>query len=161
MAKKKITPKKKTAGTKKLAPKKKPATAKKPASRKKAAGGKKSAVKKKAAGKKSAVRKKRVTRKVVALPSTRRRSSLETSLHTDLPGRRGLGAGSAGQSGDTQGLSNAAGADSESVEELIEEGQTFEASVVSGVENADSSEGEVRTTQVREDDVPQEYLDPD
>lgn len=44
--------------------------------------------------------------------------------------------GSAGQSGDTQGLSDAAGADSESVEELAESGQGFEADVVQGIEDA-------------------------
>src|SRR5271169_818376 len=42
-------------------------------------------------------------------------------------GRQGLGAGSGGQSGGLQGMSRTAGADSESVEELIEEGNTLEA----------------------------------
>jgi hypothetical protein len=47
-----------------------------------------------------------------------------------------------------------------SVEELAEEGQDFEAEVVSGVENApDADKGEVRTKEVPEDDVPPEYLD--
>lgn len=69
------------------------------------------------------------------------------------------GPGSAGQSGDTQGLSDDAVAGSESVLELIEEGQSFEAEVISGVENApDPDVAEVRTKQVREDDVPPEYL---
>jgi hypothetical protein len=69
------------------------------------------------------------------------------------------GPGSAGQSGDTQGLSDVAGADSESVLELIEEGQSFEAEVISGVENApDPDVAEVHTRQVPEDDVPSEYL---
>ena len=41
------------------------------------------------------------------------------------------------------------GADSESADELLEEGQTFEAGVVSGVENApDADQGEVRTHEV-------------
>ena len=78
--------------------------------------------------------------------------------------RRGLGSEAGGQSGDTAGLSRAAIADSESVEELIEEGQAFEAGVVSGVENAPdpgSDRRGVRTRQVPEDDVPQEYLDED
>jgi len=58
------------------------------------------------------------------------------------------------------GLSNTAGADSESVDELLDEGNAFEAGVVSGVERADNSEGkEVRTQEVPEDDVPDEYLD--
>jgi hypothetical protein len=73
-----------------------------------------------------------------------------------------LGPNSAGQSGDTQGLSTDDGTDSESVTELLEEGQYFEASVVSGIENAPPADvAEVRTRQVPEDDVPQEYLDQD
>ena len=43
---------------------------------------------------------------------------------------------SGGQSGDLQGLSNIEGADSESVAELIEEGNAFEADAVAGVEHA-------------------------
>jgi hypothetical protein len=71
---------------------------------------------------------------------------------------RGLGANSAGQSGDTQGLPGTAVGDSESVEELLEEGQTFEAEVLEGVENArDADKSEVRTREVPEDDVPEEY----
>jgi hypothetical protein len=71
---------------------------------------------------------------------------------------KGLGPGSAGQSGDTQGLSDAAEADSESVEELLEEGQAFEAEVIGGVEDApDPDVAEVHTKQVPEDDVPPEY----
>jgi hypothetical protein len=74
----------------------------------------------------------------------------------------GLGPQAGGQSGDTEGLSEAALADSESVEELVEEGQAFEAGVISGVENApDADQGGVRTRQVPEDDVPQEYRDED
>jgi hypothetical protein len=57
-------------------------------------------------------------------------------------------------------LSRVERADSESVEELIEEGNAFEADVVSGVEDADSAdEREVHTHEVPEDDVPEEYLD--
>ena len=47
---------------------------------------------------------------------------------------KGLGPGSAGQSGDTQGLSEVAQADSESIAELVEEGQYFEAEVISGMQ---------------------------
>jgi len=69
---------------------------------------------------------------------------------------------SGGQSGDLQGLSRREGADSESVEELLEEGNPFEAGVVSGVEHAElADEKEVRTHEVPEDDVPGEYLDKD
>jgi len=82
--------------------------------------------------------------------------------HPTPVGRRGLGAESGGQSGDTQGLSRRSYDDSESVEELMEEGQYSEAEAVAGVENApDADEGEVRTRQFPEDDVPQEYLDED
>jgi hypothetical protein len=74
----------------------------------------------------------------------------------------GLGARSGGQSGDLQGLSNAGRANSESVDELLEEGNSFEAEVVKGVEDAgDADEGEVHTHEVPEDDVPGEYLDKD
>jgi hypothetical protein len=72
----------------------------------------------------------------------------------------GLGARSGEQSGDLQGLSNVEGADSESVDELLEEGNAFEADVVKGVEDAeDDDEVEVRTHEVPQDDVPGEYLD--
>ena len=46
------------------------------------------------------------------------------------------GPDSTGQSGDTQGLSSIAEATDESVEELSDAGQDFEAEIVSGVENA-------------------------
>src|ERR1700683_607919 len=63
------------------------------------------------------------------------------------------------ESGDLQGLSNVESADSESVDELIEEGNAFEAGVISGVEEADGEDGrEVNTREVPEDDVPREYL---
>jgi hypothetical protein len=64
------------------------------------------------------------------------------------------------QSGDLEGLSNVKSADSESVNELLEEGNAFEAGVVWGVEDSREREGkEVRTREVPEDDVPGEYLD--
>ncbi len=67
---------------------------------------------------------------------------------------------SGGQSGDLQGLSNIEGADSESVAELIEEGNAFEADAVAGVEHAgETDQKEVRTHEVPQDDVPGEYLD--
>lgn len=73
---------------------------------------------------------------------------------------RGLGARSGGQAGDLQGLSGVEGAASESVEELLEEGNAFEADIVKGVENAEAAdEREVETHEVPEDDVPEEYRD--
>ncbi len=71
-------------------------------------------------------------------------------------------ADSAGQSGDLQGLPESAEADSESVAELAGEGNSFEAGLVDAIENApDADVSEVRTHEVREDDVPPEYEDKD
>ena len=75
---------------------------------------------------------------------------------------KGTGPSSAGQSGDTQGLSDVPEAGTESVEELVEEGQSLEAAFISGVEDApDADVAEVHTKQVPEDDVPPEYLETD
>jgi hypothetical protein len=111
-------------------------------------------------------RKQTAARKTKARPKPRpakastRRPSGRRSV--DTGSERGIGAGSAGQSGDTEGLPRTASADSESVEELLEEGQSFEAGVVSGVEEGRrGGRRGVRTRQVPEDDVPQEYLDQD
>lgn len=72
----------------------------------------------------------------------------------------GRGPGSAGQSGDTQGLSDIPEAGPESVRELMEEGQSFEAEAIEGVEDTpDADVAEVHTKQVPEDDVPSEYLE--
>jgi hypothetical protein len=68
------------------------------------------------------------------------------------------GPSSGGQSGDLQGLRDTESADSESVSELLEEGNAFEADVVAGVEHVeDNEEQEVHTHEVPEDDVPEEY----
>jgi hypothetical protein len=74
---------------------------------------------------------------------------------------KSAGPNSAGQSGDDQGLPDTAEADSESVKELVDEGQFFEANVVDGVENTFNTVSEVGTRQFPEDDVPSEYLDQD
>lgn len=108
---------------------------------------------------KPAGRKKTASEQVPKYPR-RRRSEVELSLES-LPEVRAMGALSGIQSGDMEGLSQIEDADSESVEELLEEGQTFEAGVISGVEEADGTPGEVRTREVPVDDVPQEYLDED
>ena len=78
--------------------------------------------------------------------------------------RKGLGPDTAGQSGDIEGLSSVAGPGSESIAELVEEGQDFEAEVVSGVESvpdADSAEfetgeEEAETEEISEDEIPPE-----
>jgi len=72
------------------------------------------------------------------------------------------GAESAGQSGDLQGLSAREEADSESVTELIEEGQFYEAELVDAVENAPPADaGPLRPRRRAEDDLPPEYADQD
>ena len=70
--------------------------------------------------------------------------------------KRGIGPGSAGQSGDTQGLPDVEDVGEASVAELAEDGQYFEAETIDGVEEAGGL-AEVRTRQVAEDDVPREY----
>ena len=113
---------------------------------------KKAAVKTKAPGKRA--------RAKTPLAARKPASGGNQSLDTETFAAQGLRSRSAGQSGDLQGLSNVEGADSESVDELIEEGNAFEADVVAGVESAgDADEKEVRTHEVPEDDVPGEYLD--
>jgi hypothetical protein len=114
----------------------------------------------KTAKKKFARRKPAAKKKSAAKRISRGRQEITNPITPH--GRRGLGAESGGQSGDTQGLSRREYDDSESVEELLEEGQYAEAEAVSGVENApDADQGEVRTREVPEDDVPEEYLDQD
>jgi hypothetical protein len=91
--------------------------------------------------------------------STKERSSFGEGA---APEQKSSGSSAAGQSGDVQGLSNDAEADSESVEELLEEGQAFEAEAIEGVEDApDADVTEVTTKEFPEDDVPEEYLDND
>jgi hypothetical protein len=88
---------------------------------------------------------------------TRRKRRNENPLPGSLPSSLEF---SESQSGDLQGLSKGESADSESVDELMEEGNAFEAGVVAGVEDAAGhDEKEVRTREVPEDDVPGEYLD--
>jgi hypothetical protein len=80
-------------------------------------------------------------------------------LGTD-PGQ--VGSDSGGQSGDAQGLSDIEEANEESVEELADTDQAFEADVVQGVEDAgDHPEKEVRSHEdknYRRDDVPPENV---
>jgi hypothetical protein len=144
-----------TARGRKSAVRKKLATRSKARQRRKTRGRK--VATRKAAAKRTAPRKKATRR-----PAVGRRRGAAGSPVPSRSTTRGLGPEAGGQSGDTEGLSRAELADSESVEELLEEGQAFEAGIVSGVENArDADRGGVRTRQVPEDDVPQEYLDED
>ena len=106
----------------------------------------------KKAAKKSASRKRKPARR-------KKRGRAAPMVSLTSPTRKGLGPSAAGQSGGVEGLSETEEAESESVSELAEEGQDYEAEVVSGVESAgDADQGEVRTHEVPEDDVPPEYL---
>jgi hypothetical protein len=115
---------------------------------------KKTTAKRKALGKK-AIR----GTTVAAGRKQNRRKGQRQNVVTFSPKESGSRSGE--QSGDLQGLSNVEAADSESVQELLEEGNAFEAEVVKGVEDAEDRGGtrEVRTHEVPEDDVPGEYLD--
>ena len=119
---------------------------------------------KKAAQKKATVKTKAVGKKTIGVKTAtalkKQVREKSQSVDTVAFSPEGSGAGSGRQSGDLQGLSNVQGADSESVDELLEEGNAFEADVVTGVEDAgNADEKEVRTHEVPEDDVPDEYLD--
>jgi hypothetical protein len=115
---------------------------------------------KKNTGKQAAPRKRKGTvsrKKKAAKPASRARAQGSRSRRASTRQAELL---QGSPSPDNMGLSNTAGADSESVGELLDEGNAFEAGVVSGVERADDSEGkEIRTKEVPEDDVPEEYLD--
>jgi hypothetical protein len=125
---------------------------------------KKKLVKKKAAQKKAAQKTKSVGHKIIGGKTARglKKRVRETSQSVDTVAfpPESPGARSGRQSGDLQGLSSVEGADSESVDELLEEGNAFEADVVTGVEDAgNADEKEVRTHEVLQDDVPAEYRD--
>ncbi len=73
-------------------------------------------------------------------------SKLEGGATAAESAATGLGEDAAGQSGDNTGLDAAPGAEAQSVNELDETGQSFEADVVDGVENApNADEAEVHT----------------
>ena len=77
-------------------------------------------------------------------PARKRKSAMgkgaAAEIYPVVP--QGMGPRSAGQSGDIQGLSGVQSANSESVVELVEEGQDYEAEVVSGVENVPDADAE-------------------
>ena len=118
---------------------------------------------KKSASKKLSAKRRAPAKKLMKKKGARKRSTarkLSGARTSEV--RASSRAGSGRQAGDLQGLSRVARANSESVDELIEEGNPFEAEAVMGVENAENAdEQEVRTHEVLEDDVPGEYLDKD
>src|SRR5882724_4014817 len=126
----------------------------------------------KSAPSKTASKKKTIARKPAALKkkaSPRKATPKKISLRINTQGldtteieRSLVRARAAVMSGDLQGLSRKARAASESVDELLEEGNAYEAGILQGVEEAEESdEGEVLTHEVLADDVPEEYLDED
>jgi exosome complex RNA-binding protein Csl4 len=113
--------------------------------------------KKSVAPKKNFTKTKPASRKTASVltKQVRRKSQ---SVDTVAFAPEGAGARSGDQAGVLQGLSDVQGADSESVDELLEEGNAFEADVVNGVQDAqDADEREVHTHEVPQDDVPDEY----
>jgi hypothetical protein len=109
----------------------------------------------KAASKRSLARKMKFSAKRKKVTSTG--LVMETAPLSSMERRERLD----GQAGDLQGLSNRPTANSESVEELLQEGNALEAEAIQGVENAlDADQGEVETHELPEDD-PLEYLDKD
>ena len=155
MAVKKKAKKKAKTSRKKLNSRKKPATKRKVS---------KSPAKKKPPKKKAASAKKSNARRSASSTSraTKRVRATNQADDTLRPGFTRVSAPSGRLAGDLQGLSDVEGADSESVDELLDEGNAFEADAVRGVEDADNAdEREVHTHEVPEDDVPEEYLDKD
>src|SRR5664280_2300188 len=121
---------------------------------------KKKSARKKPAPKKAAVKTKAVRNKTIGAKTVSALKNKSQSVDTVAFPPEDREASSGRQSGDLQGLSSSAAADSESVDELLEEGNAFESDVVKGVEDAgNANEKEVRTHEVPQDDVPGEYLD--
>jgi len=139
-----------------MATKKKAKKTKKAVTKQKA----KKAVKKATASKKGKAPAKNAAKAKPVPRRTRGRASAGEVVESGQ--RRGLGPSSGGQSGDLQGIRGSLRGGSESAEELLEEGQTFEAEATAGVEDAkDPDVSEVRTHQFPEDDVPEEYREDD
>jgi hypothetical protein len=83
-----------------------------------------------------------------------RHGTIEAQMSEPRTDANGVGPDSAGQSGDTQGLSGFADASDESVEELADTGQPYEAEVIDGVEAAaDHPERPVPTHSTREERI--------
>ena len=123
-------------------------------------------VKNKAKAKVSAKTKKKGAKRIARLRARavrpREMAAGSQSVETVAVKPKTLRARAGAGGGDYGGVSTVEGVDSESADELLEEGQAFEAGVVSGVEDApDADQGPVRTHEVSQDDVPEEYDDKD
>jgi hypothetical protein len=140
--------------------KQKPRASKKFTRKARLAAGKKTTAKSNAVKSKPAKHKVSRKKKIVRSTAAVRRKS--QSVETVSLEPKGLGTRAGVGSGDLQGISILENVDSESAEELLEEGQAFEAGVISGVEDTpDADKSEVTTHEVPQDDVPGEYYDKD
>jgi hypothetical protein len=164
MARKKVAPKKskkKPVAAKKVVVSRKVSAAKKKAAPKaRAAVKNKLAAKNKVAVKKQAVAKTTDANRKLPTPGTRVNRGSQDVETVQLAAKSRVARAGTG-SGDLQGISVVEDVDSESADELLEEGQAFEAGIVSGVERAGTERSEVITHEVLEDDVPSEYDDED
>jgi hypothetical protein len=154
MAKKKVAPKKlkkkKPSAAKKVAQKAKVSTR----TKKKTVGNAKVAARKKIVAK----AKVGVEKKAPRLAASVSKGSQDVETVRLKPKSRVARAGAG--SGDLQGISVVEDVDSQSADELLEEGQAFEAGIISGVEDAGNAErSEVITHEVLENDVAKEYDD--
>jgi hypothetical protein len=124
----------------------------------------KKSAKKKSVKKKNSPRKVAVKRAGASGSPSAKRQTLDSSF-SELRRRGSRPVPALSGDADSQGLSDTERADSESVSELLEEGNTFEAGIVRGVEKAEDDDErgvrEVRMREFPEDDVPEEYLDQD
>ena len=106
--------------------------------------------------KKSAVKRRTAPKKQVS--RSRQTAMGSQNVETVQMKPRALRARAGAGGGDFGGVSTVESVDSESADELLEEGLAFEAGIVSGVEDApDADEGPIKTREVPEDDVPEEY----
>lgn len=111
---------------------------------------------------KSKPTKNKVSRKKKSIRATAAVRRKSQSVETVSLEPKGLGTRAGVGAGDLQDISILENVDSESAEELLEEGQAFEAGIISGVEDApDADKSEVTTHEVPQDDVPGEYDDKD
>ena len=123
--------------------KKKPSRKSKKKSAKKAAPKKKLALKTK--------KKRRPKRNPLAAKKPRAACRSDFQSRSPREADRGLGPDSADNPATCKDCRGSEVADSESVEELAEEGQDYEAGIVSGVENApDADQGQIKTREVPE-----------
>lgn len=116
----------------------------------------------KASSKKASTKKEKKAKTASTRSRSRKKATINPvrEIQQETRDRKLIGASGPRPQSDFQGISRAEEADSESVEELVEEGNVLESGAVAGVEAANNEEGrEVHTRELPEDDVPDEYLE--